>query len=211
MVVTALQAAWNHVEPSQCFGLVCDLAEAGDLEEFLDPQTPGGARRVVTFFGMIPNFEPSVVQQLWQHCLRPGDLLLCSANLAPGPDYRRGVECVLPQYDNALTREWLGLLLDDVGVGRESGCMTFGIGESPPRSGLFRIEAAWEFEQATTAVVEGERFEFDAGTRLQLFFSYRHTVPTLERLFAGASLQMQGSWLSRSGEEGVFLARVGGA
>jgi uncharacterized SAM-dependent methyltransferase len=211
MVLTALQAAWDRVEPSQCSGLVCDLTEADALDGFLDPQTPEGARRVVTFFGMIPNFEPDTVQCLLLRVLRPGDLLLGSANIAPGSDYRRGVKHVVPQYDNTLTREWLGLLLDDVGIGRGSGRMLFGIEESPPHSGLLRIEAAWEFDRGTTAVIEGERFEFEAGCRLQLFFSYRHTVNTLEKLLARSSLRMQSSWLSDSGEEGVFLAQVEGA
>lgn len=205
MVVTALQAAWEHLDPVRCSGLVCDLDETRDLDEFFDSQTPAGARRVVTFFGMIPNFEPNVVQKLWQRILRPGDLLVSSANLAPGSDYYCGVERVLPQYDNELTREWLGLLLDDIGIGKKSGRMTFGIEESPPDSGLLRIVAQWEFDQESMAMVEGERFAFAPGARLQVFFSYRHTVNTLEKLFAGSSLNLQGSWISDSGEEGVFL------
>jgi len=211
MVITALQAAWKHLRPTHCSGLVCDLVEATDLNGFLDSQTPADARRVVTFFGMIPNFEPDVLRALLRGILRPGDLLLSSANLAPGDDYLKGVEQVLPQYDNALTHEWLGMLLDDVGIDRTAGSMKFGIQESPEGSGLLRITATFEFHQPATARVEGEGFKFAPGTNLRLFFSCRHTLNTLETVLAPLSLASEGSWISESGEEGVFLAAAAGA
>lgn len=211
MVVTTLQAAWQHIAPTRCSGLVCDLTETQDLDEFLDPQTPQGAQRVITFFGMIPNFEPEVMRVVLQRVVRPGDLLLYSANLAPGPDYRRGVQKVLPQYDNEITRSWLELLLADVGLTPRDGEVGFAIEEAPVGSGWLRITAALEFAQASQARVEGEVINFEAGTKLRLFFSYRHTVETLQQLFAASSLALQGSWISDSGEEGVFLAAVKGA
>jgi uncharacterized SAM-dependent methyltransferase len=208
MVVTTMQAAWERLDPRCCSGLVCDLAEVGDLNEFLDLQTPAGARRAVTFFGMIPNFEPEVLCVVLAGILRPGDWLLTSANLAPGPEYRTGVEKVLPQYDNELTREWLGLLLEDLGIAANEGDMTFGIEEAPPGSGLLRIVARFQFVSPSAATVEGETFAFQPGASLQTFFSYRHTVASVERLLAGASLRVEASWLSGTGEEGVFLAQV---
>lgn len=206
MVITALQAAWEALEADHCSGVVCDLAETRDLHEFLESRTPAGARRVVTFFGMIPNFEPEVLDGVLRCILRPGDLLLSSANLAPGNDYPAGVEQVLPQYDNALTREWLEMLLDDLGIRPNAGRTTFAIEESPARSGLLRITAGFEFRESVAVRVEGEAFDFKAGTTLQLFFSYRHTVDTVGTLFAASSLKLLGSWVSNTGEEGVFLA-----
>jgi len=206
MAITSLRAAWKHLEQSHCFGMVCDLALAGDLETYFDLQTMPGARRIMTFFGMIPNFEPSVTQEVLQRLIRPGDLLLCSANLAPGPDYRSSVERVLPQYDNALTRDWLWTLLLDLGLDRDSGELKFCIEEAPPRSGLLRIEVTLRFSQTATAVVEGEKYEFEPGSRLRVFFSYRHTEATLKRLLSAAALNVNQSWISASGEEGVLQA-----
>ena len=205
MVVTSLRAAWAHVDPTQCAGVVCDLALATDLEGCLNIQTHRGARRVLTFFGMIPNFEPAVTQSLLGKLLRPGDLLLCSANLAPGRDYRRGVEAVLPQYDNAATRDWLNLFHIDVGIEPDAGVLQFAIREEPPGGGLLRIEATFEFSCDATASVEGETFQYTSGDRLRVFFSYRHTPETLANVLAGASLNLRQSWISSSGEEGVFL------
>lgn len=208
MIVTALQAAAKHLTPDRCSGLVCDLTEASDLEEFFDPRTPPGARRVVSCFGLIPNFETKVLQTLLHRILRPGDLLLGSANLAPGADYRRGVEQVLSQYDNALTRDWLQMLLKELGIEPDAGEIRFHIEEAPARSGLLRIAATYEFLRAAKATVEGKVFRFEPGASLRLFFSYRHTLNTLEQLLAGASLDLLDSWISESGEEGVFAGRL---
>jgi uncharacterized SAM-dependent methyltransferase len=217
MVVTALQAAWPHLDPSRCSGLVCDLVEAQDLNLFLDAQTPPRGRRIVTFFGIIPNFEPETVQRLLGRVLRPGDLLLYSANLAPtgnardaGEDYRAGVDAVLAQYDNALTRQWLFTLLQDLGVEAADGEMAFQVEEAPVGRGFLRITAKFHFLRPVVLVVETESFPFDAGEALRLFFSYRHTPGTLNQLFSPIAVEASGAWISGSGEEGVFLARAGG-
>jgi len=206
MVITTLQAAWRHLDPARCSGLVCDLSLVHDLAALFEAQTNSGARRLITFFGLIPNFEPEVTQAVLEHLVRPGDLFLCSANLAPGPDYRRGVEQVLPQYDNALTRDWLSILLADVGLESDAGDIRFSIEEVPAGGGLLRIIAAFQFQRRATAVADGERIEFEAGSQLRLFCSCRHTADTLQQVFANASLKPAGSWISESGEEGVFLA-----
>jgi len=209
LLITALRAARACLDPDHCHGLVCDLTEAWDLDEFFDPQTPPGARRLITCFGLIPGFEPRALQALLRRLLRPGDLLLGSANLAPGSDYRRGVEQVLPQYDNVLTRDWLGAFLSDVGIEPDAGTIRFCIEEAPVHSEWLRIAAIHQFHQATGITLEQkETLRFDAGTRLRLFFSYRHTLPTLRQLLAGASVEWVASWVSESGEEGVFLGRV---
>jgi len=206
MVLTALQAGWIWLAPERCSGLVCDLALVPDLDTFIDSQTPSGARRVLTFFGLIPNFAPEVMGSILQRLVRPGDLVLCTANLAPGTNYQAGVEQVLPQYDNQLTHDWLGMLLTDLEIPKDTGGITFDIEEEPAGSDLLRIAAYFEFQKPATAIAEGEVFDIEAGSRLALFFSYRHTVKTLTRLLAKASLQVTESWISDSGEEGVFLA-----
>jgi hypothetical protein len=158
---------------------------------------------------MVPNFEPADVVVLWKGLLRRGDLLLVSANLAPGPDYRAGVKQVLPQYDNPLTRDWLALLLIDLGLPAGSGEMQFDIEEAPPHSGLLRIRSQVSFVRPATLTLEGEPFDFPAGSKLQIFFSYRHTESSLRQLLSSASLHDVEGWISETQEEGVFLAESG--
>ena len=65
---------------------------------------------------MIPNFEPQVILPKLASLVRPADFLLFSANLAPGKNYAAGMKKILPQYDNAPTRDWLMTFLLDLGV-----------------------------------------------------------------------------------------------
>jgi len=187
--------------------LVCDLASAGDLPAALDELAVPGAARLFTFFGMIPNFEPSVILPRLADLVRPGDWLLLSANLAPGPDYAAGVQAILPLYDNAPTRDWLLTFLFDLGVEPEDGLLRFDVEEYPPGSGLKRIAASFHFQRPRGIQVDSDRFEFRAGDSIGLFFSYRHTPALVRALLAPHGLEVLGQWITPSGQEGVFLLR----
>ena len=103
MVLVAHRTALAVVPEKKCFPFVCDLATAVDLQKSLVTRHSS----LVTFFGMIPNFEPQEILPKLASLIRPEDFLLFSANLAPGDDYAAGVKKILPQYDNVLTRDWL--------------------------------------------------------------------------------------------------------
>ena len=207
LVLTSWQAARLIIRPDRCFPIVCDLSKADDLPPILDAQVAPGATRLVTFFGMLPNFEPATILTRLAALVRPGDLLLCSANLAPGSDYGSGVAQVLPLYDNALTREWLLMFLLDLGIDPHDGTTTFRIEEHPPGSGLLRITAVFEFVRRRDIRVDSHTFIFQPTDVLRLFFSYRHTPALVERLLAPHGLPVTNQWISPCGEEGLFLAR----
>jgi uncharacterized SAM-dependent methyltransferase len=188
MVITALETA-RAIPGVVCAApLVCDLLRMEDLHSFLAPHTPPGGARLFTLFGIIPNFAPPEMRPWLMRLLRPGDWLLCSANLAPGPDYRAGVEAVLPQYDNPETREWLLTLFTDLGIELADGRLVFQIVAAPEDAGLLRIQAELEFQRSCRVEVEGEAFAFDPGERVQFFVSYRHTRETLRDLLTRCSL-----------------------
>jgi L-histidine N-alpha-methyltransferase len=222
MVLVARQAALNIIPEDNCLPLVCDLAIADDLPAVLDQMTPPRPRppspslphasrvtpqtpRLLTFFGMIPNFEPAIILPRLAALVRPGDLLLFSANLAPGPDYAAGVQRVLPLYDNDLTRDWLLTFLFDLGVERSDGHLRFTIEGDPTGSGLKRIAAYFHFERSRQLRLEEQRFDFLAGDAIRLFFSYRHTPEKVRQLLHEQGLEVLGQWITSSGEEGVFL------
>lgn len=207
MVLVARQAALAIVPEENCMPLVCDLATAEDLPEFFQTRRPAEVPRLITFFGMLPNFEPDAILPKLAALLRPHDRLLLSANLAPGPDYAAGVERVLPQYDNELTHDWLMTLLLDLGFERDDGRLGFVIQEYPPGAGLRRIAALFRFERARSIVVEGERFDFAPGETLRVFFSYRYTPERVRRLLSRHGLELLEQWITDSEEEGVFLCR----
>ena len=127
MVLTARKTALAVLPENNCFPFVCDLAMASDLPEFLEKHKINNAARLVTFFGMIPNFEPQEILPKLASLIRPKDFLLFSANLAPGKNYAAGMEKILPQYDNAPTRDWLMTFLLDLGIEKRDGELRFEI------------------------------------------------------------------------------------
>jgi L-histidine N-alpha-methyltransferase len=216
MVLVARQSALAVLPETNCVPLVCDLAAAQDLPAVLGTdQSPFSAvgksveaaslRRLFTFFGMIPNFEPESILPRLAGLLRHDDLLLLSANLAPGNDYRAGVERVMPLYDNALTRDWLMTFLLDLGVETYDGEVRFAIEEESAPVHLNRIAAHFHFTRDRAVVVDSERFKFKAGESIRLFFSYRHTPALVRALLSKYDFEVVGEWITRSQEEGVFL------
>jgi hypothetical protein len=229
MVLVASQAASASIPETHCLPFVCDLATAYDLPNALEihesalcsrsrafadpPQAPpvppaaGNPARLLTFFGMLPNFEPHIILPRLAGLLRPSDYLLFSSNLAPGPDYAAGVARVLPLYDNDLTRDWLLTFLLNLGVERGDGKLRFLIEDDPAGSGLKRIAAYFDFVQPRTIQYEAEHFDFRTGESLRLFFSYRHNPRLAGDLLGPYGFQVLEQWCTRSQEEGVFLAQ----
>jgi hypothetical protein len=201
MTLVAREAALKVVPEKSCFPFVCDLATSDDLSGLLATIHPS----LITFFGMIPNFEPDEILPKLAALVRKKDYLLFSANLAPGADYAAGLKKILPQYDNALTHDWLLTFLLDLGVGRGDGKLRFNIEDGALK--LRRVAARFLFSRSREMVVAGERFKFRRGESIRLFFSYRYTPEQVEKNLSRHGLKIQARWLAESGEEGVFLCR----
>ena len=135
MALTARQSALEVLDSSDCFPVVCDLLTADDLAGVLRQQTPADAARLVTFFGLIPNFEPNIILPRLADLLHANDCLLFSANLAPGSDYAAGVQRIRSLYDNVLTRDWLMTFLLDLGVEQDDGELGFAVQDSSGGTG----------------------------------------------------------------------------
>jgi L-histidine N-alpha-methyltransferase len=205
MTLVAQQAASGVVPRGKSFPLVCDLATAGILARVLAGSCPPQSSRLFSFFGMIPNFEPEQILPPLARLIRRQDLLLFSANLAPGTDYAAAVARILPQYDNAPTREWLLTFLLDLGVERNDGELLMQV--EPGAKALRRVVARFKFKRSRAIQVEGEKFSFRRGESVRLFFSYRYTPELVRTELAKHGLRVCDRWLTQSGEEGVFLCR----
>jgi uncharacterized SAM-dependent methyltransferase len=216
MVLVARETALAVVPEKNCFPFVCDLATADDLAEMVGlarcadrtPQRGVPTVRLVTFFGIIPNFEPEEILPRLASLVRRKDFLLFSANLAPGTNYIAGVKRILPQYDNDLTRDWLMTFLLDLGIEKSGGELRFAIEDGG--FGLKRVVARFHFSRARQIEVDGEGFKFRRGDSIRLFFSYRYTPERVCKMLAGYDLQVCDQWITKSQEEGVFLLRRSG-
>jgi hypothetical protein len=216
MVLTARQTALAVLPANNCFPLVCDLATADDLSRgrragglnFFGTAARRRSRklaRLVTFFGMIPNFEPHQILPRLAALVYRDDFLLFSANLSPGKNYAAGIEKVLPQYDNLPTRDWLMTFLLDLGVKKTDGTLNFTI--EAGGFGLKRIVARFHFTHARGIEIGKRRFEYHGGDSIQLFFSYRYTPEHVCKVLAGHGLEICEQRIAKSEEEGVFLCR----
>ena len=201
MVLTARQTALAVLPEKNCFPCVCDLAKVDDLRQFLATRHSS----LVTFFGMIPNFEPQEILPKLTAFLRGKDWLLFSANLAPGENYAAGIKEVLPQYDNMATRDWLMTFLLDLGIEKHDGNLRFSIENGG--SNLKRIVARFNFKRTRRIEIENRAFTFKAGGTIRIFFSYRCTPKRLRKILANYKLEVCGQWIAASEEEGVFLCR----
>lgn len=205
MVLVALNTTFDAVAEEHRYPLVWDLAAVTDWQRVMDALPLPSAPRIVTFYGMLPNFEPSILGQ-FSRLLRPEDLLLLSANLAPGADYQLGVSSVFHLYDNEPTRTWLMVFLTDLGIEPSDGQMAFRIAEDSETE-LLRIEAAFRFDRSRQIQVDDSVYSFVRGDEIRLFFSYRHTPDRIELLAAKHRLNVLEQWVSASQEEGVFLLK----
>ena len=201
MTLVARQTALAVVPEKNCFPFVCDLATADDLPAAFDPRPS----TLVTFFGMIPNFEPEEILPKLAALVRPQDFLLFSANLAPGADYAAGMKKIFPQYDNALTRDWLMAFLHNLGVENGDGELRFTI--ETGAANLQRVLARFHFTRDCRIAVETEEFKFRSGESIQLFFSYRYTPELVQKNLAHHGLTVRAQWLTKSAEEAVFLCQ----
>jgi uncharacterized SAM-dependent methyltransferase len=202
MVLVARQTALSVVPAKNCFPLACDLETANNLPTVFDLPATRHASRIITFFGMIPNSEPGVILPKLASLVRPKDFLLFSANLAPGKDYAAGVKKVLTQYDNVPTRDWLLTFLLDLGIKKNDGELRF---EIETKNDLKRIAANFHFKRASRVEIENDVFDFKRGEKIQLFFSYRYTPERVQKALAAHKLEVCEQWVTKSGEEGVFL------
>ena len=205
MVLVARKTALAVLQEKNCFPFVCDLATANDLTVFFASRLTSHASRLLTFFGMIPNFEPQEILPKLASLVRPKDFLLFSANLSPGANYAAGMEKILPQYDNDLTRDWLMMFLLDLGIEKRDGKLKFEI--EGGGSGLKRVAARFFFSRARQIKVDGDSFKFRCGESVRIFFSYRYTPERVLKVLASFGLEVCGQWIAKSQEEGVFLCQ----
>ena len=144
---------------------------------------------LITLFGVLPNLPPLSLLKRIARFLKPEDLLLFSANLAPGTNGHSEALRVLSQYDNPPTRKWLEAAVRQLRPRLPKGRMQFGIFSDPQQKSLARIEARWISQHKTFTV----------------FSSRRPTSFQVEAWIRTTQLRKLACYLDPLGEEGVWL------
>jgi SAM-dependent methyltransferase len=161
-----------------------------DLLKPLPPfHLPPSSIKLLTLFGVLPNLDPLPLLQRIAQRMKPGDLLLFSANLAPGKSAFAGARKILSQYDNPPTRRWLEAAIRRYRPKLPRGRLDFSVQPDPRQHSLARIEARWINGQRTWIV----------------FSSRRPTVAQVEIWIAKAGLSKAARFLDPRGEEALWL------
>jgi len=144
---------------------------------------------LITLFGVLPNLNPLPLLRSIRRFMRKDDLLLFSANLAPGQSSHTGALRILPQYDNRPTRNWLEAAILRYRPKLPKGHLEFSVFPDPKQKTLARIEARWISQNKTFTV----------------FSSRRPTASQVEAWIRTTQLRKLACYLDPLGEEGVWL------
>jgi uncharacterized SAM-dependent methyltransferase len=208
MVLTAQTTARSALRGLQCHPLVLDLPACTTMPALLKGGDPVGSQRFMLFLGMLHTFEAREVLPRLVNAVRSQDLFVVSANMAPENGYDEAMERILPQYDNALTQEWLWGALLELGFRREDGAIKVRVVKGEKE--LKRFEARFEAGRDCEVSVGGELFGFKQGESMRLFFSYRYHPRMVESTLRDFEIEVMERWVTRSEEEGVFLCKRAG-
>lgn len=205
LVLSAADHVRRAVPNARIRRLVADLVAAEDLGDFWDASDEPRRVRVLSCLGIVPNVSPELLAQRIVSWMRPGDWLVMSANLHVAGDGDHGLDAILPQYDNALTRRWLSTLLDDLGMeGGPSALELSAEGASTPNVPA-RIRAAIPVPRDRTLSIDGDAYRLTRGDDLTVFYSNRFTADRFESYLEHHGLETRMRDVLPSGEEGVWV------
>lgn len=188
--------------------LVCDLAQLEFLGQWLDAMERE-LPRLITFFGLVPNFPPSAVSRLFRSVLRPGDSLLVSVHLVPVPDENPGelpkaMQLILPQYDNPETKAWLAAALEHWQLESLVDSLEMKIGQVegiPAILGTAKWKTDEPFEKWD------HLFTPKKGEALRVFSSLRYTPPLFEDFLRREGLRAELLSITACRQEAIWLVR----
>ena len=166
-----------------------DLTSSLSLQFLLSQLRPHPT--LITLFGVLPNLNPLPLLRSIRRLMKKDDLLLFSANLAPGQSSHTGALRILPQYDNRPTRNWLEAAILRYRPKLPKGHLEFGVFPDPKQKTLARIEARWMSNQLPIVV----------------FSSRRPTHFQVESWIQASGLRRLKRWIEPRGEEGVWLVQ----
>ena len=146
---------------------------------------------LITLFGVLPNLNPLPLLRSIRRLMKKDDLLLFSANLAPGQSSHTGALRILPQYDNRPTRNWLEAAILRYRPKLPKGHLEFGVFPDPKQKTLARIEARWISPHKIHTV----------------FSSRRPTSSQVEAWIRSAYMRKLERYLDSIGEEGLWLVQ----
>ncbi len=204
LVIETMRRLHHTLGDLPSFPLVIDLEAEPDLTPFLELHETPDMRRLLTCFGMIPNFDYQTFLPYIRRLMRPSDVLLLSVNLSPTP-YPDAGPHTIPQYDNPPARAWFIGLLENLGFSAADLDLCIDAKALRLDGHVWQIRAAARFLRQVELSLYEASFTFHHGEWLHLFFSNRFTPQVMPRILADAGLTVIDTFLFESQEEGIYL------
>lgn len=206
LLLTAVMQFSRRPGVHEMFPLIADLEGLDEINSWLDAKLGDSVPRLFTCFSVLPNFRPNTLLGCIAKWMREEDRLLVSVNLAPGDD-SKWPDRILPQYDNAETRQWLLTTLDQGGVSPSSGKLEFTTDACQEDARTVKIGAQWRFQSDAKFFINDSPVEFHAGSSMELFFSCRYREGVVEDQLREQGLSVCDAWQAPNGEEVIHLCR----
>jgi uncharacterized SAM-dependent methyltransferase len=204
LVVETMLRIQNTLPALPTAPLVVDLETAPALTPWLSQHESAASQRLLACFGMLPNFAYRTFLPYVRSLMRPGDMLLLSANLSPGL-YADAVTRIVPQYDNPLAHAWYTGLLDSLGFAASQIQLAVHPQRLRPDGHIWQIRAEATMRQPLQLTLYDEVFPFAVGEALEVFFSTRFTPQVMPTVLGEAGFILLQTWLFDSQEEAIYL------
>ena len=197
--------AYHRLQPLKPEAWVVNLASMSDLpfQRSKTPQRP----LLLSCLGMLPTLGHRHLLPFLIGQLRPGDLLLLSANLSPSSN-PTGRQHILTQYDNQPAMQWYAGYLIELGLPRDGFSCWATTQDLEGVEGGFRIQVMAHLKKELSLSLSGTRIDWVVDDSVNLFRSERWTSNGLRMLFQTHGLQCLEALESEDQEEGLYLLQV---
>jgi len=197
--------AYQRLQSLKPEAWVVNLASMSDVlfERSETPQRP----LLLSCLGMLPTLGHRHLLPFLTGQLRPGDLLLLSANLSPSSN-PTGRQHILTQYDNQPAMQWYAGYLIELGLPRDGFSCRATTQDLEGVEGGFRIQVMAHLKKELSLSLSGTRINWAVDDSVDLFRSERWTSICLRMLFQTHGLQCLEALESEDQEEGLYLLQV---
>jgi|TARA_B000000557_G_C20793301_1_gene452094 hypothetical protein len=197
--------AYQRLQSLKPEAWVVNLASMSDglFQRSETPQRP----LLLSCLGMLPTLGHRHLLPFLTGQLRPGDLLLLSANLSPSSN-PTGRQHILTQYDNEPAMQWYAGYLIELGLPRDGFSCRATTQDLEGVEGGFRIQVMAHLKKELSLSLSGARINWAVDDSVDLFRSERWTSNGLRILFQTHGLQCLEALESEDQEEGLYLLQV---
>lgn len=208
LVLEAALNARETISELEPLCVVCDLLKAENLHSFWEGRFGETDRKIFLLLGLLPNMPPEKPLEQIRRWMKDQDLLMLSANLAPGRHLETGCKEIISQYHNPETRRWLETLLDDLDIPKDSYDLNFCVRKAKAEKISYgKIIGEATFTRNVEIEYCGFDYPIEEGEKIELFYSNRFQPEAVNELVEKMGYTIEKAWVAGSEEEGIWILK----